>query len=91
MHRSNRTANSKRSPRLAPQLKADFPLRPNTVSAVAAQGGRIRCNIENQGFNLQKNSGLNLEHAYSTEPDILKAFCYLLPIAHLFLQGVAEK
>jgi hypothetical protein len=64
----------------------DLPLRQNTVAAIAAQGGRVRCNIENQGFNLQKNSGLNLEHAYSTEPDTLKAFYYLLQIAHLFLQ-----
>ncbi len=64
----------------------DLPLRPNAVCAVAAQGGRVRSKIENQGFNLQKNSGLNLEHAYSTEPDVLKAFYYLLQIAHLFLQ-----
>lgn len=64
----------------------DFPLRQNTVGAVAEQGGRIRSKIENQGFNLQKNSGLNLEHAYSQAPDVLKAFYYLLQIAHLFLQ-----
>jgi len=64
----------------------DFPLRPNTVCAVADRGGRIRSKIENQGFNLQKNSGLNLEHAYSKGPDVLKAFYYLLQIAHLFLQ-----
>jgi hypothetical protein len=64
----------------------DLALRQNTVAAVAAQGGRIRSKIENQGFNIQKNSGLNLEHAYSTEPDVLKAFYYLLQIAHLFLQ-----
>ena len=46
----------------------------------------MRCNIENQGFNTQKNSGLNLEHACSTDPDVLKCFYYLLQIAHLFLQ-----
>ena len=51
-----------------------------------SQGGRVRCNIENQGFNIQKNSGLNLEHAYSTDPDVMKSFYYLLQIAHLFLQ-----
>lgn len=56
------------------------------VCAVANQGGRVRANIENQGFNLQKNSGLNLEHAYSTDPDVMKSFYYLLQIAHLFLQ-----
>jgi len=64
----------------------DLALRQNTVAAVATHGGRIRSKIENQGFNIQKNSGLNLEHAYSTHPDVLKAFYYLLQIAHLFLQ-----
>ena len=64
----------------------DFRLSHKNVCAVANQGGRVRCNIENQGFNIQKNSGLNLEHAYSTDPDVMKAFYYLLQIAHLFLQ-----
>jgi hypothetical protein len=56
------------------------------VCAVANQGGRVRWKIENQGFNLQKNSGLNLEHAYSTDPDVMKSFYYLMQIAHLFSQ-----
>jgi hypothetical protein len=64
----------------------DLRLDHQNVHAVATQGGRVRCNIENQGFNLQKNSGLNLEHAYSTDPDLMKSFYYLLQIAHLFLQ-----
>jgi len=54
--------------------------------ALAAGGGRVRFKIENQGFNIQKNSGLNLEHAYSTGVDTMKSFYYLLQIAHLFLQ-----
>jgi len=58
----------------------------DNVAAIAARGGRGRWGIENEGFNLQKNSGLNLEHAYSTDPDVMKAFYYLLQIAHLFLQ-----
>ena len=61
-------------------------LSPNNVASVAAQGGRVRFKIENQGFNIQKNSGLNLEHAYSTGSDSIKSFYYLLQIAHLFLQ-----
>ena len=51
-----------------------------------ARGGRRRWNIENQGFNRQKNSGLNLKHVYSIDPDKLKAYYYLLQIAHIFLQ-----
>ena len=64
----------------------DLRLHPNNVGAIASQGGRVRCNIENQGLNIQKNSGLNLAHAYSTDPEVMKAFCYLLQRAHLFLQ-----
>ena len=56
------------------------------VAAVALYGGRARWKIENQGFNIQKNSGLNLEHAYSEDPDTMKSFYYLLQIAHLFMQ-----
>jgi hypothetical protein len=61
-------------------------LSADNVSAVATYGGRVRFKIENQGFHLQKNSGLNLEHAYSTGPDTMKSFYDLLQIAHLFLQ-----
>jgi hypothetical protein len=57
-----------------------------TVAGVADYGGRVRFKIENQGFNIQKNSGLNLEHAYSIGPDTMKCFYYLLQMAHLFLQ-----
>lgn len=58
------------------------------VAAIAEQGGRNRWKIENQGFNTQKNSGLNLTRAYSIDPDNMKAFYYLLQIAHTFLQLV---
>jgi hypothetical protein len=56
------------------------------VVRVATEAGRVRFKIENQGFNIQKNSGLNLEHAYSLGQDTLKCYYYLLQIAHLFLQ-----
>jgi hypothetical protein len=56
-----------------------------TVQEVATSGGRQRWCIENQGFNVQKNSGLNLEHAYS-EGGHFAAYYLLLQIAHLLLQ-----
>ena len=56
-----------------------------TVVEVATGGGRQRWCIENQGFNVQKNSGLNLEHAYS-EGEHWAAYYYLLQVAHLLLQ-----
>jgi hypothetical protein len=56
------------------------------VVTIATQGGRARWQIENQGFNRQKNSGLNLEHVYSLDPEKAKAYYYLLQIAHILLQ-----
>jgi hypothetical protein len=56
----------------------------DTVIEVATKGGRYRWHLENQGFNTQKNSGLNLEHAYSHRH--WQAYYYLLQIAHLLLQ-----
>jgi hypothetical protein len=56
-----------------------------TVQEVATRGGRQRWCIENQGFNVQKNSELNLEHAYS-EGEHWGVYYFLLQIAHLILQ-----
>ncbi len=64
----------------------NLPVSRDTVVSIAMKGGRRRWIIENQGFNLQKNSELNLEHAYSTDPDRIKAYYYLLQIAHMMLQ-----
>jgi hypothetical protein len=50
--------------------------------------GRCRWKIENEGFNIQKNGGFNLEHAYSTGERQIKNFYVLLQIAHLLLQLV---
>lgn len=57
-----------------------------TVEEVVWKGGRARWKIENQGFNRQKNSGLNLQHLYSTDPGKLKAYYCLLQIAFILLQ-----
>jgi hypothetical protein len=59
-----------------------------TVIAVATNGGRERWRTENEGFNAQKNSGLNLEHAYSHR--CWAAYYFLLQIAHLLLQLVEK-
>ena len=44
--------------------------------ALADQVGRLRQKIENEGFNVQKNSGLNLEHVFSQQWDHAKAYYY---------------
>jgi len=67
----------------------DLEVTSQTVQEVATAGGRRRWCIENQGFNVQKNSGLNLEHAYS-EGEHWAVYYYLLQIAHLLLQLVEK-
>lgn len=64
----------------------NFTLRAENVAQLANGGGRLRWKIENEGFNLQKNGGFALEHAYSTQPDPIKNWYLLLQIAHLIGQ-----
>ena len=61
-----------------------YPFRPKPTT----KGGRHRWHIENQGFNRQKNSGFNLEHVFSIDLENLKAYYYLLQIAHMIQQLV---
>jgi len=43
----------------------NLPVNRDSVIAIADQVGRLRQKIEKEGFNVQKNSGLNLEHVFS--------------------------
>jgi hypothetical protein len=63
-----------------------LPLGQKTVEEVAQKGGRYRWKVENEGFNRQKNSGLNLEHVYSTDPEKWKSYYLLLQIAFILTQ-----
>ena len=63
-----------------------FTINYDNVVTIATNGGRPRWNIENQGFNTQKNGGYNLEHAYSCDPNVMKCYYYLLQIAHTIMQ-----
>jgi hypothetical protein len=60
-----------------------FRVDASNVVTIANQGGRLRWKIENEGFNEQKNSGYNLEHAYSENEHAAKNYYILLQIAHL--------
>lgn len=64
----------------------NFNLKSNKVIALANEGGRIRWKIENEGFNVQKNGGFNLEHAYTRDFTASKIFYFLLQIAHMIAQ-----
>lgn len=61
-------------------------LNQDNVITIANQGGRQRWKIENQGFNIQKNGGYGLKHAYSENPNAFEAFYYLMQIAHTIAQ-----
>ncbi len=60
------------------------------VASLANQGGRIRWKIENEGFNVQKNGGYDLEHAYTTDETSAKVFYFLLQIAHMLAQLIEK-
>jgi hypothetical protein len=64
----------------------DLPVGHKTVEEIAQLGGRYRWKVENEGFNRQKNSGLNLEHVYSIDPENWKAYYLLLQIAFVLTQ-----
>lgn len=55
-----------------------------------SNGGRARWKIENEGFNVQKNGGYGLKHAYSEDPNGFKVFYLLMQIAHTIAQLIAH-
>jgi hypothetical protein len=58
----------------------------HNVDTLANQAGRLRWKVENEGFNIQKNGGFQLEHPYSQNNTARKVFYYLLQIAYLLFQ-----
>lgn len=48
--------------------------------------GRSRWKTENEGFNIQKNGGYNMEHAFCFHETAIKNFYLLLQIAHIINQ-----
>ena len=60
-------------------------VRKNNILKIA-KGGRLRWKIENEGFNVQKNRGFNLEHPYSQDETAMKNLYLLLQIAHMISQ-----
>ncbi|MBC8388451.1 MAG: hypothetical protein H8E13_10445 [Actinobacteria bacterium] len=75
----------------APNKKTRFVLMTNLKVGKnniikIAKGGRLRWKIENEGFNIQKNRGFNLEHPYSQNETAMKNFYLLLQIAYIISQ-----
>ena len=64
----------------------NFYVKISNVIELSNQGGRLRWKIENEGFNVQKNGGYALEHAYTHDPVSAKVFYLLLQLAHTLAQ-----
>ena len=60
------------------------------ITTLSNDGGRMRWKIENEGFNVQKKGGYELEHAYTNHPNSAKVFYFLLQIAHLLAQLLSK-
>jgi len=65
-------------------------VKQGNVCELANNGGRIRWKVENEGFNVQKNGGYGLEHAYTHHPTSAKVFYFLLQLAHIIQQLIQK-
>ena len=63
----------------------NFKIGKNNITKIA-KGARLRWKIENEGFNVQKNRGFNLEHPYSQNEISMKNYYLLLQIAYIISQ-----
>jgi len=68
----------------------NYQISDRNVIELANNGGRIRWKVENEGFNVQKNGGYALEHAYTTDTTAAKVFYFLLQIAHMITQLIEK-
>jgi len=64
----------------------NFHVCRNNVDNIANKGGRLRWKVENEGFNVQKNNGYEMEHPYSEHSNGFRIFYLLLLIAHFISQ-----
>ena len=64
----------------------NFHLSRYNVEKIANNGGRLRWKVENEGFNVQKNNGYEMEHPYSEHANGFRIFYILLLMAHIITQ-----
>jgi len=64
----------------------NFTITRDNAMALTNQGGRLRWKIENEGFNIQKTGGYQLEHAYTHDPNAIRCYYYLLQMACIISQ-----
>src|SRR5205823_10784991 len=64
-------------------------IKAKNIASLAARG-RARWKIENEGFNVQKNRGYELEHNYGHGQNSLSMVFYLLNILAFTLHQILE-
>jgi len=72
---------------------SDIRVGCRSVVTLSIQGGRLRWKLENEGFNIQKNHGYELEHAINqlmTKGNLLPNFDELLGSLRNFLRQLAR-
>jgi len=63
----------------------NFVLKPQTVIPIANHGGRSRQGVETV-FNVEKNGGFGLEHAFCAHPHAAQNYHLLMQVAHILEQ-----
>jgi len=69
---------------------SNFKITKENAEYLVNKGGRLRWKIENEGFNMQKNGGYNLEHKYSSNNTAIKNYYLFMQIAHIINQLVEK-
>lgn len=64
----------------------NFNINKSNCQRLATKGGRLRWKTENEGFNMQKNGGYEMEHAYSENVVAAKNFYIFLQMSHTINQ-----
>ena len=85
-----RTFNRKKRKRSHYLWFTNFVIDKNNFYYLANKGGRLRWKEENEGFNMQKNGGYNLEHTYSYDFKAAVNFYLLMQIAHILNQLIEK-
>lgn len=68
----------------------NFHVDPARAPRLANNGARLRWKTENEVFNVQKNNGFELEHAYAKDENAAKIFHLLLQFAFILHQLIEK-
>lgn len=79
------TVTSQEKKQLKRAFVTNWAISVENVTQLECQG-QMRWKIENEGFNVQKNHGFNLEHSFSRNPNAQQCVYQLIQMAHLLFE-----